>query len=664
MARDDLVVSFDEEMAELDKPTDTEYQPLYKMVANNKIAISKKEGTLWAQRLAYAKKKMDLLHKEWQYNIDTYMAKGKPSGSPYQKQLRLNEKEYDYENLVWSNTIALNRETIMKLPHIELTTDNEEYEQIGKVLEHAINKYMGSTGNNGINMKEKLRKADVGAQLTNRGIIRLDWNETIDGDDIRDQINKIETKLSEEGISIETVKKLEGQLFSLNEKLEESGMSGLQLTLVDPINLFIDPNSQLETGLDADWMIEKRYELRSVLKAKYGSEEGTVYAGDKSEIGGDATEEHKNDYVLGDDERSDMEKKSSDLIATVYYVWDKLKKRTYLYEEGKWDYPLWVWEDRYNLEQFFPYFILSYNIDPYSNHSLSECSYYLPIQNQINDINSKLKNARDRAFNVVLIDSNSRLENKDMENMTNGKAGYVKIRVPEGKRLQDVVTGMPTAGLDQIFMDKSGLYAIMQKMTSADPTSRGEEYRTNTTNMAIQQYTGAKKITIGIRVDNIIAFYIRICKEVMKLMIENFKVTDWSKVLNSNEAEFISNTPLVFNDLDYQWAGDDTVEPTSAMKKQEAVQLSQIMGQFAGATPAITIVMLKLMSRAFNEVVITDEDWQMIWQGLQAQQQQPPQGQQMPPQGQQQQMPPQEMPPMEQQLPQEDIINQAAMMEG
>ena len=89
------------------------------------------------------------------------------------------------------------------------------------------------------------------------------------------------------------------------------------------------------------------------------------------------------------------------------------------------------------------------------------------------------------------------------------------------------------------------------------------------------------------------------------------------------------------------------------MKKLEAVQLGQIMGQFAGATPAITIVMLKLMSRAFNEIVITPDDWKMILgsiqEQMQAQQPPMPQGQPIPP-------------PMEQQPPQEELINQAAAM--
>ena len=264
---DDVVVTFDEEMASLDKPQQTEYQPLYKMVSNNKIAISKKEGTLWYQRLQFAKKQMDQLSQEWEQNVQTYMGCQKPRGDNDHKALRMNERDFDYENLVWSNTNAINRETIMKLPHIELTPKDQMSEPYVTVCEDAINRYLGQIGNNGINLKEKLKKADIGAQLTNRGIIRLDWNDVIDGDAVKREISEIEQKLAEPNLKIDTVKKLEGELFSLNEKLEESGMSGMQLTLVDPRNLFIDPNAQLETGLDADWMIERRTELKKIGRA-------------------------------------------------------------------------------------------------------------------------------------------------------------------------------------------------------------------------------------------------------------------------------------------------------------------------------------------------------------------------------------------------------------
>ena len=226
------------------------------------------------------------------------------------------------------------------------------------------------------------------------------------------------------------------------------------------------------------------------------------------------------------------------------------------------------------------------------------------------------------------------------------------MRVPEGKRLADVLSPAPTPGLEQPLMDKSGLYAVMQKMSSSDPTMRGEEYKTNTTNMAIQQYGGAKKIIIGVRIDNLIAYYIRIAKETLKLMLDKFNVSDWGKLLGEQDAQFLVENPVSYDMLKFQWAGDDTVEPTSAMKKQEAVQLAQIMGQFAGATPAITIVMLKLMSRAFNEIVITPQDWEMVFQGINQQQQpQAPVN-----------IPNEQIPPVDQQpVPSEELINQAAM---
>ena len=370
MASDELInMTFDEQMQEMDKPEQQEYQPLYKMVANNKIAVSKKEGILWAQRLMIAKKKMDVISQEWDENVKTYLGYNKASSDNDKKDLTLQMEDADYENLLWANTNAINRETIMKLPHIELTPQSEQSEPYITALEHGLNKYLSQIGNNGINLKEKLKKADIGAQLTNRGIIRLDWNDVVDTDAVKMDIHKIEQQLAAPDLTIKKIKELEGRLFALNEKLEESGMSGLQLTIVDPKNLFIDPNSQLETGLDADWMIERKVELKSVIQAKYGTEDGTVYAGDKSDVGGDDAEKYYEKQICGDE--SEMDKDNSMLTTTVYYIWDKLKKRVYLYEEGKWEYPLWVYEDPYGLMQFFPYFILNYNTSPYQNETLS-----------------------------------------------------------------------------------------------------------------------------------------------------------------------------------------------------------------------------------------------------------------------------------------------------
>lgn len=630
---------FDAEMKKMDEPVE-EYQSLYKMVAGNKIAISKKEGALWKNRLDVAKSVTKDLRESWSNIFAAYKGEDIPSDDDQKKRLRMDEQTKTFENLVWANTNGINRETVMKLPHIEITCDNQEDEELSKAYEHLINNYMDQIGNCGLNCKEKLQKADISAQLSNRGIWRLDWIDKMNKDLILEEIGKLEEQLAV-CKTTEQIKDIEGKLYSLNQKLDESGFDGAQITLVDPRNLYIDPNSQLESGLDADWMIEERMEYEYILKAKYGTKDGTVYAGDKSQIGNDGdTEQTKKDndeddnYVLGEGDRTQVKEERLKTVRT-FYVWDKLKKRVYLFQEGMWDYPLWVWDDPLGLKQFFPYYILSYNQSIVDNNMFSEVAFYLPLVNSINKINSQIDKARDRAFNVTLVNRNARIEEKDLQNMTNGKPGYVQIPLRDGMKLQDAVMGMPTPGTEsQMLMDKSGLYAMIGKLSSADALTRGEEYKTNTTNGAIQQYSQSKKIIVGIKVDKLISFYLRISKDILSLCLQKFDMDDLLRYTNTKDAQIINERKIDVFSPDLKFVGDDTIEPTSAAKKQEALQLTQMMGQFAGASPAIVPVVLNMLSRAFNELVITDEDWDMIKQGFFQQQQQAMMQQQM----QQQQM--------------------------
>ena len=120
----------------------------------------------------------------------------------------------------------------------------------------------------------------------------------------------------------------------------------------------------------------------------------------------------------------------------------------------------------------------------------------------------------------------------------------------------------------------------------------------------------------------------------MSLCLVKFDMDDLLNFASPAEAQEVNARKIDVFSHSLKFAGDDTIEPTSAAKKQEALQLTQLMGQFAGASPAVVPVVLKMLSRAFNELVITDEDWEMILQGFQQQQQQAMMQQQM----QQQQM--------------------------
>ncbi len=622
MALDGLT-EFDEEMNRLNTEVKDEFEPLYKVIGDNKIAVSKKEGSVWESKLRFSQKILEEQKKEWDEITNVFLGKDRPTSEKDTESTKLVKKTKDFENLIWTNVNGISRETIMKLPSIEITPESNVNEPFAKIYQKGLNNYLGLTGNNGINLKEKLKKCDLSAQITNKGILRLDWHkEDTNQEVILNSIKKIEAELVEAKDTNE-IKEIEGRLFALNQKLVGSGISGLQLVNIDPTRLFIDPNSQLESCLDADWIIEERTELASVIKAKYGTEEGTVYAGKKSQIGSEekAAKEDKLIYICGEQEEDyDEELKT----VTTYYIWDKLKKRIYLYEKGKWEYPLWVWEDPLGLKQFFPYFILNYNFAPNNNITPSECSYYLPIQNEINKINTQISIARDRAFNVLVYNKNI-IDNEDVAKLNSGKKNIaLGLKLPPEMPPKDAFSPLPTPSLQEgSLLNKNDLYAQLQKMSSADALSRGEQYKTNTTNLAIQQYSGSKKIIVGLRIDQILSFYCKLAKEVLGLMLVNFDIVKWNELVGAEMAQFIVNNPKPFNEVEYNFVGDDTIEPTSNAKKQEAIQLSQILGQFASATPAVSIVMLKMISRAFNEVNINDDDWRMIFASLQQQQAQP-----------------------------------------
>ena len=54
-------------------------------------------------------------------------------------------------------------------------------------------------------------------------------------------------------------------------------------------------------------------------------------------------------------------------------------------------------------------------------------------------------------------------------------------------------------------------------------------------------------------------------------------------------------------------------KPNSVFKKKEAIEVAQAVGQFARAAPgSVTKIMLGVLQKAFTEVAIKPEDWEML----------------------------------------------------
>ena len=73
--------------------------------------------------------------------------------------------------------------------------------------------------------------------------------------------------------------------------------------------------------------------------------------------------------------------------------------------------------------------------------------------------------------------------------------------------------------------------------------------------------------------------------------------------------------------------GGSTQKPTSAAKKEEALEFGQVLGQFVNAAPGPVLkMMMQVMEKAFDEVTMREEDWQELQEALEQQNQQQQQG--------------------------------------
>jgi hypothetical protein len=160
---------------------------------------------------------------------------------------------------------------------------------------------------------------------------------------------------------------------------------------------------------------------------------------------------------------------------------------------------------------------------------------------------------------------------------------------------------------------------------------RGVEFKTNTTNKAIETYQSNTQTRLDEKIDAVEDFIGAIGWKIAQLCVSRMESEEVGRMIGSRFAEIWEQRPDYEDFKTYgscQCVGGSTLKPTSATKQQQAIQIGQVLGQFANVTPVTFLVALKVMARAFDDIIITDADWKMIeqaveqaLQGQQAQQQ-------------------------------------------
>lgn len=634
-----------------EEQSEENYTPTYRMYGENKIPVSKEEGKLWHQRCQQAYQVMKDVTDQWDLTYNYFNADHINYGKDGEVKFKQDKNRKNYsntENLVWSNNIGTLPALYSQDPTVEITTNkknDEESEKLATQLERLINVLFNKRVAPGLNLKPKVRKAILNTLLTNRGILKIGFTFKSDASDqVMLDIQNISKQL-EQAKDIKTIKDLEGKLKALDDMINFTTESGVFVKHIRPYDLFIDPSANDQDGTDANWIMEREYIPTEYLKAKFGKDNPdneevmSVYKPNKVlqvNNNPDSTDTNDEDTLtLTDSDEIRYETYGYDnaeafkrsCLTECFWVWDKVKRRVYLYSNNCWDYPIWVWEDPYQLEEFYPYYILNFQESPNNTLCKGETSYYLDQQDAINQINAQLQKMRNFGFNSYLFDTNSGIKAEDIQRWCNNNEKVIGISLPPEKKWEDVLfNGQIPADKTQTLYDKSDLLRVVDMISGTDATTRSGEYKTNTTNLAIQTYTAGKSMRLDDKRDMIENWIGNIGWGIAQLCIMYLDVEQVIKLIGQVSAQGWRNMdPLeLTNVFSLRIVGGSTVKPTSDVKKQQALQISQMLGQFASATPYVVIVMLNVLQRAFDEPVVNEEDIKMIkdsiLQQLQAQQ--------------------------------------------
>lgn len=625
-----------------------EAEPIYRMFKGSKIPVSKATGALWQSRVDQASCMRKDAESNWSeairyYENDqtAYRSGEEGRGNNSRGTRRLGNDEWSAtENIVFSNAATMLPMLYSKNPNVEATATNEAVNApFARACEKLINALFAMKEAPGINIKNKARRAILGAYLANTWYLKIDWVDKADSrEEALDEIKELSTKLTA-AKTTKQIKEIEGKINALENKVDLLSPSGPTISLRSPFRIYVGPSTEPDHS-DAPWMIEEDFIQTDLLRALYGKpgegdETVSVYepthvisaSSDNQSIQDEVnnfslfnTSETVNASSFGYKTAAAFKKAQ---YTRVFYVWDKTTRRVLLFADNNWSWPLWVWDDPLKLLRFYPFYRLWFHETPEGSQPKGETTYYLDQQDTINDINSTINQARKWAKNNIFYDKNS-IKQEDVEAVLKGPDGTARgIDLPEGKSLRDVLFSAtpPAMNTPELLSTASSMEAI-NRISGVSSAQQGAQFKTNTTNKAVDFYQNNIDIRVDDRIDAIEDWLGDIAWGLTQLAVQHWDTEAVAEIIGQDQAQGwkqVTDVRQLRTMLSVRIVGGSTDKPTSKVKQDRALALGQVLGQYASAAPAAIIVMLKVMEKAFDDFDISEEDWAFIRQSIEAQ---------------------------------------------
>lgn len=621
-------------------PSAEKYQPSFQVLTEARIPVSRHTGALWKSRRDQVTKFRNEtgIAAAWKQASDYYhndqLANRADSDGTGLNTLRdkIDSTFAETENLVFANVSAAVPALYAKNPDCTVTSNDETLKPLTKLADKLADALLRRRNSPGVNAKPKIRRAVTSAFLHNLGWLEVGWvNKEDSVEQARVDLNDISTKLSDKKTPQTELRKLEGQLIALEKRINLLSPSGPFIKYHKVDRIYRDPMGIEEDLSDSNWLMVQEDWLTSTLNAMFtkSNEKGRRLIYEPTHVLGseeDASEEEINSFSLfnkgtesseGEDKFEGYLRNATDKHVTrVWRVWDKATRRVYLYHDKDWTWPIWVYEDPYQFEDFFPYVPLHFYTSPRGGESKGEVAYYLDQQDAINFINSLLHKARLWSATKIGYNSEKITENEFKRWLNSNAYEGAGFKIPDGMSLKDAIFGLELPILNRPeLLDKSSIYSTIDRIGSVSDILRGQQFKTNTTNQAIQQYSAVNQTRFDSPIDAIEDFIGIICDKLLQLSFMYMTQEQVATLVGPDlAAQWRNLTIQEYRALSVTVVGGSTQKPTSQTKQAKALEIGQILGQFAGANPIVVVVMLRVLSEAFNELTLTENEWQILIQ--------------------------------------------------
>jgi hypothetical protein len=648
--------SIDNQLEEIDgnSPTEEtavdEYTAVYQVFPNSKIPVSKQTGAFWQRRKDEGQNalKNGGVTDRWDEAISYYQndqggKSGKRRGLSGVATGADGETAYSTENVVFANVSALVPAVYAKNPDIEITSTKPADDKKAELFESLLDTLIIRKAQPGINLKPKMRRGIVMAMLTNLAYFEVSYVKKGDSSDaVVAEVEKLSLALQEAKTTKELAD-IEGKLLALDEKINLLGPSGPKVRMRRPHDVIVDPNREEADLTDASYIIVGDYIRTETLRATYGkkNEKGEwlpiydpthiIKAGEVDINGHD--DAINNFTLLGGDD-ADYQKYGYKNEAAyknacrtrIWYVWDKATRRVLMFNDKDWGSPIWVWDDPYKLTRFYPFFALTFYADPVDPVGRSEVMYYLDQQDELNVMNNEKARMRHWVLSKVFVNTTVLKDATAIAKFLDGSSTdkVYGVALPENAKISDAIGTMPAPSTQfKELFDGQEILQSINRISSVGPILQNEQFKTNTTNKAIENYESSTQTRLDEKIDAIEDLIGDIGVALMEMCVQFMSETEVVDLLGPEIVSAAGGwdfglTPSEMNRLyNFKVVGGSTLKPTSKVKKDQAIQLGQVLGQFVQASPLVVVMMLRIFERAFNEdFVVTKEEWAQLNQAI------------------------------------------------